>query len=73
MSELKEDTIYLDSNVYIHANFYLSPSLTNDVSICRESQYDNQDDIDIDITREQAIKIVNLLQSHYKLEKGADK
>ena len=52
----------------VHANTYLSPSLSNDVSICRDSQYDNQDDIDIDITREEAIKIVNLLQRHYKLE-----
>lgn len=69
MSELKGDeTIYLSANVCIHANTYLSPSLPNDVSICRDSQYDNQDDIDIDITREEAIKIVNLLQRHYKLE-----
>ena len=71
MSDQEENTIYLDSNVYIHANFYLSPSLTNDVSICRDSQYDNQDDIDVEINKEQAIKIVNLLQKHYKLEKGA--
>ena len=71
MSELKDETLQLGCDVYFHANHWeLFPT---EISICRDSQYDNQDDIDVDISKGEAIKIVNFLQEHYKLEKGGDK
>jgi len=65
--EKENDEVHLGGGLYFYANTYLSSSLPNDVSICRDSKHDNQDDIDIDITRDEAIKIVRLLQGHYDL------
>ena len=69
MTDYKEpEELHLSGGIYLYTNTYLSPALSNDVSICRDSKYDNQDDIDIDITRDEAIKIVELLHRHYGIE-----
>ena len=66
-NELKEEILHLDGNLYFHANHW-GDMFPSEISICRESQYDNQDDIDIDITKEQAVMVVSFLRKHYKLE-----
>ena len=71
MSELKDETLELEGNFFFTVSHWeLFPT---QVTICRVSQYSNCDDIDIDISKDKAINIVNFLQKHYKLEKQADK
>tara|TARA_R110000850_G_scaffold4471_2_gene20208 strand:- start:103 stop:333 length:231 start_codon:yes stop_codon:yes gene_type:complete len=65
LEKLDDEELYLSGRFYFCANHW--ELFSSQISLSRDSNYDNQDDIDIDISRDEAVKIIDFLQKHYKL------
>tara|TARA_R110000772_G_scaffold31913_2_gene78488 strand:+ start:1333 stop:1569 length:237 start_codon:yes stop_codon:yes gene_type:complete len=65
LEKLDDEELHLSGSVYFLANHW--ELFSSQISIVRDSKYDNQDDIDIGISKDEAVKIIDFLQKHYQL------